>query len=139
MKILVVKLADLGDLLISEPALRSLGLGFPKARIDVLTTPHAAVLLPDIAPGAHALTFEKASFDAPGLGAAASVRSAASLGARLRAAGYDRVVLLHHLDNLGNDQIPRTSPSDRGEHDRRARQWTWRVPDPSSARPRVRL
>lgn len=97
MKILVVKLADLGDLLLSEPAIRSLRLAFPDARIDVLTTPHATRLLPSFDLDVGGLAFEKALFDTPGVGALLSAQKAGSLAFSLRATGYDRVVLLHHL------------------------------------------
>lgn len=97
MKILAVKLADLGDLLLSEPALRSLRLAFPEASIDVLTTPGAAGLLPHFDSRLNAVPFKKALFDTPGPRALASVGTAARLAARLRLTGYDRVVILHHL------------------------------------------
>ncbi len=97
MRILVVKLADLGDLLLSEPAIRSLRTAFPTATIDVLTTPHAAGLLPLLGHDTRAISFEKASFDSPGMAALGSAQSAARLAAHLRLAHYDRVVLLHHL------------------------------------------
>ncbi|HCG30752.1 MAG TPA: heptosyltransferase, partial [Chloroflexi bacterium] len=41
-RILVVKLADLGDLLICEPALRSLRAAYPDASIDVVVPPSSA-------------------------------------------------------------------------------------------------
>ena len=62
-RVLVVKLADLGDVLLSEPALRSLRQGYPDARIDVLTTPHAAELLPLLDPELVAIPFAKELFD----------------------------------------------------------------------------
>jgi heptosyltransferase-2 len=97
MKILIVKLADLGDLLISEPAIRSLRLAFPDARIDLLTTPHAAELARLLEPSVHPIYFDKGRFDVPGLYAARAGFSAARLGASLSFARYDRVALLHHL------------------------------------------
>src|SRR4051794_26754166 len=45
-RMLVVKLADLGDLLLSEPALRSLRDAYPTARIDLLVPPTSATLVP---------------------------------------------------------------------------------------------
>ncbi len=45
-RILAIKLADLGDLLVTEPALRSLRTAYPDAAIDILTTPTAAALVP---------------------------------------------------------------------------------------------
>lgn len=97
MKILVVKLADLGDLLLSEPAIRSMRQGYPDAQIDVLTTPHAARLLPHFSTEAHPITFEKSLFDRPGADAARSARAAAQLARMLRAKQYDLLLILHHL------------------------------------------
>ncbi len=97
MKILVVKLADLGDLLLSEPAIRSLRYAFPDAQIDVLTTPHAAQLLPHFGHQTNPITFEKSAFDAPGASAMMSAQKAGRLAARLRREQYDRIVILHHL------------------------------------------
>ena len=97
MRILAVKLSDLGDVLLCEPALRSLRTAFPDARIDVLTTPHAAALLPHFELRLEALTFEKSVFDAPGSAALRSSTAATRLARQLRSGDYDRVVLLHHL------------------------------------------
>jgi heptosyltransferase-2 len=96
-KILAVKLADLGDLLLTEPGLRSLRQGFPDARIDVLTTPRAEPLLRLLDPGPSPILFDKAAFDSLGQARAGSALAAGRLAARLRAAHYDRVVLFHHL------------------------------------------
>ncbi len=41
-RILIVKLADIGDVLTATPALRALRQTFPAARLDLLTTPAAA-------------------------------------------------------------------------------------------------
>ena len=39
-KILVIKLADLGDVLTATPALRALRSAYPDARVDLLLTRH---------------------------------------------------------------------------------------------------
>src|ERR1051326_6328711 len=44
-RILVVKLAGIGDLLLATPALRALRESYPRARIDLLVTPDSAGLL----------------------------------------------------------------------------------------------
>ena len=67
MRILIVKLADLGDLLIAEPAIRSLRQAFPNARIDLLTTPHAAPLAELMGHGVRPLGFDKRAFDSLGI------------------------------------------------------------------------
>ena len=97
MRILVVKLADLGDLLLSEPAIRSLRQGFPDAQIDVLTTPHAAELLRHLDPECTPMAFSKAAFDRIGASAIKSLVEGFRLASRLRAGRYDRVAILHHL------------------------------------------
>ncbi|MEO8084074.1 MAG: glycosyltransferase family 9 protein [Ardenticatenales bacterium] len=43
-RVLVVKLADLGDALLTTPTVHALRAAWPDARIDVLTTPQAAVV-----------------------------------------------------------------------------------------------
>jgi len=96
-KILIVKLADLGDLLISEPAIRSLRRAFPEAQIDLLTTPHAAPLAELMGQGVRPLAFDKRAFDRPGIDSARSTAALGRLGWTLASAGYDRVALLHHL------------------------------------------
>ncbi len=101
-RILVVKLADLGDLLTATPALRALRLRFPAAEITALVTPHSAGLLAENDAVDRVLTFPKAIFDQPAsLTAPRAALTALGLGwqlaARLRAGRFDAVVLLHHL------------------------------------------
>jgi heptosyltransferase-2 len=97
-RILAVKLADLGDVLLCEPALRSLRQGYPDARVNVLTTPHAAELLPLLDPALRVIPFAKELFDSPRQ-AARPDRAwlPVRLAARLRQGRYDLVVILHHL------------------------------------------
>ncbi len=97
-RILLVKLADLGDALLTTPAIRALRQTFPEARIDALTTPAGAAiyeLVPDID---RIIRFPKELFDRPtGLIRPWRAASIAWLAARLRASHYDAVVLFHHL------------------------------------------
>jgi heptosyltransferase-2 len=97
-RILAIKLADLGDLLLCEPAFRSLRTAFPNAAIDVLTTPTSAALLTLIGHDLQPLIFPKQLFDSPsGIIRPAAQAQASRLALALRSARYDRVVLLHHL------------------------------------------
>lgn len=101
-RILVVKLADLGDLLTATPALRALRLRFPRAEITALVTPHTACLLEGNDTVDRVIPFPKARYDrlrdllrpAEALTAGAG---ALALGRRLRAGRYDALLLLHHL------------------------------------------
>ncbi|MEZ4770564.1 MAG: glycosyltransferase family 9 protein [Caldilineales bacterium] len=90
-RILVIKLADIGDLLTASPALGALRETFPDAQIDVLTTPAAA---PALSPWLRigVLTVPRNLVRGPG-----DVRAAANLLAGLRRARYDAVAILHHL------------------------------------------
>jgi ADP-heptose:LPS heptosyltransferase len=96
MRILVVKLADLGDALTITPALRALRSRFPTARIDVLVTRAGAEALAGLDTVDNTVRFEKSQFDRrrPSVGA---IRDALALGLRLRRQRYDRVFLCHHL------------------------------------------
>ncbi|MPZ13511.1 MAG: glycosyl transferase [Chloroflexi bacterium] len=101
-RILVVKLADLGDLLTATPALRALRLRFPRAEITALVTPHTACLLDRNDAMDGVITFPKAMFDSVGdlLRPFAALRAtglAARLAWQLAWSRYDVVVLLHHL------------------------------------------
>jgi len=101
-RILVVKLADLGDLLTATPALRALRLSYPTADIRALVTPHSAPLLRGNNAVDGVLHFAKADFDhlaslANPFHAVPSAVRAVQLAASLRAGNFDVVVLLHHL------------------------------------------
>lgn len=95
-RFLVVKLADLGDVLTITPALRALRCSFPDARIDALVTPGGAVALGGLDSVNDLITFEKAQFDRPTF-AFEPLRDLANLARRLRDARYSHVFLMHHL------------------------------------------
>src|SRR5262245_5512453 len=95
-RILVVKLATLGDLLTATPALRALRTTYPDAHIAVLATPGHASALRGLDSVDSVITFDKYAFDKPA-DAARNLAQAASLAARLRGGGWDALVLLHHL------------------------------------------
>ena len=95
-RILVVKLASLGDVLTATPALRALRATFPDSHVGVLTTPASAPALRGLDTVDEVLTFDKFAFDRPG-DALRSLPHALALARDLRAANWDTLVLLHHL------------------------------------------
>ena len=64
-RILVVKLATIGDLLLATPALRALRETYPQARIDLLVTPASAGLLNDWEVIDNVIVLDKYLFDYP--------------------------------------------------------------------------
>jgi heptosyltransferase-2 len=95
-RILVVKLATLGDLLTATPALRALRVRFPEAHIGVLATPATAIALRGLDSLDEVLSFPKHAFDRP-RDALARLPMATELARRLRSGAWDTLVLLHHL------------------------------------------
>lgn len=96
--VLVVKLADLGDALLTAPAIASLRAAYPDARIDALTTPNGAAAMA-LMPGlSSVIPFPKELFDRPaGALRPQPAATLARLSFDLRSRHYDAVVLLHHL------------------------------------------
>ncbi len=96
-RILCVQLADIGDLVLTTPALRLLRERLPDAHITLLTTPHAAPILSDDLTDA-VITFDKHTFDrVSALVRPANARKLTALGGALRAGNYDTVVFFHHF------------------------------------------
>lgn len=97
-RILVVKLSGIGDLLTAVPALKGLRQSFPLARIDLLVPPASAPLLEGSSLVDEVLAFDKYLYDRP-LSALhpARLRGAWALWRRIAGAGYDWVLLMHHL------------------------------------------
>ncbi len=98
-RILVVKLAGLGDLLLATPMMRALRRRYPDARLDLLTTEGAATLLCDSPLLDHLYAFDKYAFDEPLKLARrpAALGRLAPLALKLRAVRYDAVIVAHHL------------------------------------------
>lgn len=97
-RILVVKLADLGDVITSGPALRALRTTFPHARIVALVTAGTMPVLAGSPNVDGVLTFDKFAYDRP-LSALhpANLLAALRLAWELRRQHFDTVVILHHL------------------------------------------
>ncbi len=95
-RILVVKLASLGDLLVATPALRALRRAHPTAHVAVLATPASAGVLDGLDSVDEMIPFDKFAFDRPAE-AVLGVPEALRLARRLRSGAWDALVLLHHL------------------------------------------
>ena len=98
-RILVVKLATIGDLLLATPSLRALRETYPKARIDLLVTPASAGLLDDWDVIDNVIVLDKYLFDYPQqlLKNPRNLLRLRPLWYNLRDGKYDAVLLLHHL------------------------------------------
>ncbi|QBD82039.1 glycosyltransferase family 9 protein [Ktedonosporobacter rubrisoli] len=97
--ILVVKLAGIGDLLLSTPALRALRESYPLARIDLLVTPDSAGLLNDWEVIDNIIVLNKYLFDYPQqmIKHPHNLLHLTPLWHTLRDGHYDAVLLFHHL------------------------------------------
>lgn len=95
-RVLVVKLADLGDALLTTPTVHALRAAWPDARLDVLTTPQAAVVFqasPDV-DRVHTLDVHARG---GARGRVARIAGRARTIAALRAERYDVIALCHSL------------------------------------------
>ncbi len=96
-RFLIVQLADIGDLILSTPALAALRDAHPDAHIALLTTDHAAPVLPDGLVN-EVIAFDKHTFDSPrSLLHPANLRQALALALRLRRGRYDTTIFFHHF------------------------------------------
>lgn len=95
-RILAVKLASLGDLVLTTPALRAVRARFPDAHFALLATPQSAAALRGLDLVDETIAFDKFLFDSP-LSAATHLPAGLDFGRRLRGEGWDVVLLLHHL------------------------------------------
>lgn len=98
--ILVVKLADLGDVLTATPALRALREAYPQATIDLLLTHHIRAVfegegspwVDNLIPSDNFRFFSPKEALKPGL-----LREGLGVLNRIRREKYDAVLVLHHL------------------------------------------
>lgn len=98
-RILVVKLATIGDLLLATPALRSLRESYPRATIDLLVTPSSAGVLDDWDVINRVIVLDKYLFDHPRqlLTKPTNLLKLRPLLRELRSGHYDAALLMHHL------------------------------------------
>ncbi|HEY8291835.1 MAG TPA: glycosyltransferase family 9 protein [Thermomicrobiales bacterium] len=97
-RVLIVKLADIGDAIGTLPALRALRDLLPDARIDALVAPGARVVLEREPSVNDVLILAKEAYDTPrGVASPSTVRDLTRFGRELRARRYDAVIFLHHL------------------------------------------
>jgi ADP-heptose:LPS heptosyltransferase len=95
-RILVVKLADLGDVLTATPAIRALRAAHPSAHLAALVTPGTVPLLAGTDLVDDIIPFEKKTYDRPLL-AGLAAPAALGLARRLRSEKWDALALFHHL------------------------------------------
>ncbi len=97
-RVLVVKLADMGDAILATSAIGALRQTYPYARLDVLTAGAGASIFHLCDSVDDVITLDKQAFDHPtGLLNPRSAASLLALTARLRFRRYDAIVLMHHL------------------------------------------
>ena len=98
-RILIVRLASLGDLLLVTPALRALRRRYSSARIDLLTTASTAHLMQDSPLLDTVIPLEKYTFDYPSdiLRRPDRLLALAPFAAGLRHTRYDATLLMSHL------------------------------------------
>lgn len=97
-RILAVQIADIGDLVLTTPALVLMRRRFPEARITLLTTAHAAPIVAGTGSADDVWTFDRRAFASPrALLKPDGVRAGFDLARRLRAGRFDAIVYFHHF------------------------------------------
>ncbi len=97
-RLLVIKLADIGDAIGTLPAIRALRDLLPDARIDALVAPGARVVLEREPAVNEVLTLTKETYDSlRGMANLKAVQELTQFGWSLRERRYDAVFFFHHL------------------------------------------
>lgn len=97
-RLLVVKLADLGDAITAIPAIRSLHRAYPSLSLEVLTSAVGAAVLGPLNAVDRTIIADRHLLDSPGSALRpATWRRLADLVGELRRGDYDTVVIMHHL------------------------------------------
>lgn len=100
-RILIVKLAGIGDMLTAFPAMEAIRRKYPLAEITALVTPQSASVLDGAGLVDRVISFDKYIFDSPGgFSQVKSLGRLLRLTQVLRSHGFDAAVLLHHLVTL---------------------------------------
>ncbi|MCC7208944.1 MAG: WecB/TagA/CpsF family glycosyltransferase [Anaerolineae bacterium] len=95
-RILAVKIADIGDLILTTPALRAVRQTFPHARLDILTTTHSAAILNGTGLVDGVVEYRVRQFErARDMLRLSTLQENLRLMARLRAGQYDTVLVFH--------------------------------------------
>lgn len=97
-RFLIVQLADIGDLVLSTPALSALREAHPNAHITLLTTAHSAPILEGTGLADETITFDKHTFDSPrALLKPGNLRRTLALAWKMRRGGYEVTLFFHHF------------------------------------------
>lgn len=91
-RILLVQLADIGDLILTTPALAALRAARPDAHLTLLTSAHAAPVIAD-----SGLVDALITFDRQGFNSSRALLRPANLRRILSVGRYDTVVYFHHF------------------------------------------
>ncbi len=98
MRLLVVKLADIGDVLTATPTLRALRTSFPASHITMLVAPGSGAVLSGLPYLDDIILFDTFRYDRPWDALRPqSLVAAWEFFRSLRAGRYDTVLILHHL------------------------------------------
>jgi exopolysaccharide biosynthesis WecB/TagA/CpsF family protein len=97
-RLLCIKISDIGDLITATPALAALREAFPQARLDVLTSAHAAPILNGTGLADEVLIFPLRAYErAADILRPAAMRRLLRFVRQLRAERYQAVLLFHQL------------------------------------------
>jgi exopolysaccharide biosynthesis WecB/TagA/CpsF family protein len=95
-RILAVKIADIGDLILTTPALRAVRQTYPDARLDILTTAHSAAILEGTGLVDRVIDYRIREFERPlDMVRLSTLVENLRLMFRLRAGRYDTVLVFH--------------------------------------------